>query len=107
MRALQKLHDGGRSAHIEIDMVGDSLYHWHVMLLAEGFPSDCPLTKDFAEYTRKSGDMMSRKAGVLFDVVYPPNFPYEPPFIRFVYPRFQFHTGMSLLEDRCAWNCSL
>merc|ERR1719443_89048 len=38
MVALQRLKDAGKSAAIQIEMVGDSLYHWKVTLPAEGFP---------------------------------------------------------------------
>jgi ubiquitin-conjugating enzyme E2 Q len=100
MVALQKLKDAGKSAAIQIELVGDSLYHWRVVLPAEGFPDDCVLKNDLIEFARRStrggdssGGADTKKAGVLFDVVFPAAFPFSPPFIRVVYPRFQFHTG--------------
>lgn len=100
MVGLQRLHDQGRSASIEIELVNDSLYHWRISLPADGFPDDCVLKKDLVDYARRSmrggdssGGIETRKAGVLFDVVFPQTFPFAPPFIRVVYPRFKFHTG--------------
>jgi len=100
MVGLQRLKDSGKSAAIQIEMVGDSLYHWRVTLPAEGFPDESALKKDLEEYARRSvyggdssGGAGTKKAGILFDVVFPPSFPFAPPFIRVVYPRFKFHTG--------------
>jgi len=100
MVALQRLKDAGKPAAIQIEMVDDSLYHWRVTLPAEGFPDDSGLKKELEEFARRSthggdssGGTSTKKAGVLFDVVFPPSFPFAPPFIRVVYPRFQFHTG--------------
>merc|ERR1719421_1563443 len=100
MVALQRLKDAGKSAAIQIEMVGDSLYHWKVTLPAEGFPDDSTLKRELLEFARRSthsgdssGGHSTKKAGVLFDVIFPAAFPFTPPFIRVVYPRFQFHTG--------------
>jgi ubiquitin-conjugating enzyme E2 Q len=49
---------------------------------------------------------------VLLEIRFPPDFPWQPPFIRVVAPRFAFHTGhvtvggsicMELLTS--AWSC--
>lgn len=109
MRSLLALKDGKDSPNIEIDLVKDSLYHWRVFLGADGFPSNCPLRTDLVKYAERAvgqrgadssggssgsaGDDLQRKAGILFDVVFPPTYPMLPPFIRVVYPRFGFHTG--------------
>lgn len=100
MVALQRLKDEGKSDIIQIELVDDSLYHWRVFMPAEGFPDKSDLKKDLLEFARRStdggdssGGAGTKKAGVLFDVVFPGAFPFSPPFIRVVYPRFQFHTG--------------
>lgn len=106
MRALMSLKDNGRSSEIEIDLVKDSLYHWRVFLGADGFPSDCQLRAELVQYAKRigprgadssggsgGGDGCRSRAGVLFDVVFPEQYPFAPPFIRVVYPRFRFHTG--------------
>lgn len=100
MVALQRMKDDGKSSIIQIEMVRDSLYHWRVTLPAEGFPDDSLLKTDLYEFARRSmdggdssGGAGTKKAGVLFDAVFPAQFPFAPPFIRVIYPRFQFHTG--------------
>lgn len=100
MVALQRMKDDGKSSIIQIEMVQDSLYHWRVTLPAEGFPEDSALKRDLFEFSRRSmhggdssGGAGTKKAGVLFDVLFPSAFPFSPPFIRVIYPRFQFHTG--------------
>jgi len=88
VRNLTKMKEDGE-APFHIDMLGDSLYHWHVHLPLEAFPPDCPLRGGLAAFAAKT----KTTPGVYFDVVFPSQYPFSPPFIRVIRPRFQFHTG--------------
>merc|ERR1719281_1553497 len=57
---------------------------------ADSFPSNCPLKEDLLMYAKKGPD---RSPSVVMDVTFPSDYPFSPPFIRVVRPRFQMHTG--------------
>jgi ubiquitin-conjugating enzyme E2 Q len=67
----------------EVECVDDNLYHWKVKLF--GFAEDTAIYKDLKSL---KGD-----AAVELDVVFPQDYPWSPPFIRVLRPRFQFRTG--------------
>lgn len=90
MRNLLKLKGEGAAKALEIEMVNDSLYHWTALMHADSFPDGCSLK---AELRRFGSQHSSGVAAVLFDVVFPDDYPMNPPFIRVVRPRFQMHTG--------------
>ena len=56
---------------------------------AESFPDDCQLRKDVENFAKT----YNKEAEVLFSVQFPENYPFAPPFVRVVRPRFQFRTG--------------
>eukprot|EP00999_Lentomonas_sp_LEN2_P000057 NODE_1056_length_1031_cov_96.443584_g1011_i0.p1 GENE.NODE_1056_length_1031_cov_96.443584_g1011_i0~~NODE_1056_length_1031_cov_96.443584_g1011_i0.p1 ORF type:complete len:332 (+),score=82.62 NODE_1056_length_1031_cov_96.443584_g1011_i0:83-997(+) len=64
----------------------NNLYKWDVRLFA--FDKDTPLAKDMIEYKKRSG-----KECVEFSMEFPKDYPFAPPFIRVIRPRFQFRTG--------------
>eukprot|EP01027_Heterolobosea_sp_BB2_P019822 GEZU01027927.1.p1 GENE.GEZU01027927.1~~GEZU01027927.1.p1 ORF type:complete len:327 (+),score=157.29 GEZU01027927.1:179-1159(+) len=67
--------------------IDNNLYHWEVRL--NGFDdSDGPIAKDLKEYKKKHGIDY-----VKLDMKFQKDYPFSPPFIRVVKPRFQFHTG--------------
>jgi hypothetical protein len=53
--------------------------------------ADDALYNDILECFKMHGN--GRTPGVHLKMTFPPNFPHSPPFVRVVYPRFQFHTG--------------
>lgn len=65
----------------------DSIYRWEVYLF------------DFAEGTQMREDLdlymnvTNRDAHVKMEILFPPNYPVAPPFLRVVYPRFHQWTG--------------
>jgi len=69
-----------------IETVDDNLYNWQIKLF--NFPTDSKLYKDLAVYNKKN-----KIDYIMLDVTFPEQFPYQPPFIRVLYPRFQFMTG--------------
>ena len=83
MRALQKLQDG-----LSVELVGDSLYQWVAVLSGGSFPEDCRLRAQLDELRRRGG-----AGDVVFDISFPKTYPFLPPFVRVVRPRFKFHTG--------------
>lgn len=90
MRKLMALDGGGSSKAVEVEMVNDSLYRWCVKMHADGFPNDCSLRN---ELRRFGTEHSSGLAAIVMDVQFPDTYPMDPPFIRVVRPRFQFHTG--------------
>jgi len=89
MRALLKLGGTSDTPSIEVEMMDDDLRKWKVKLNANGFPDDAPLQGDLLKYAADFG----RDPCVLLNVHFPPQYPFSPPFLRVVRPRFQFHTG--------------
>lgn len=64
-----------------LEPIGDELYRWHIRMF--DFP-DSALAKDLAKTEKKD---------ILWEVSFPEQYPFEPPFIRVIYPRFLFMTG--------------
>ncbi|CEM24691.1 unnamed protein product [Vitrella brassicaformis CCMP3155] len=88
--SLTKDKDGSESSTgFEVTLVRENMYHWQVKLTADGFPNDAPLKKDLLTFAEKT----KKEAAVVMDVLFPGNFPFAPPFIRVIRPRFVFHTG--------------
>jgi ubiquitin-conjugating enzyme E2 Q len=90
LRNLMKLTGEGAGKALEIATVNDSLYHWTVLMHADSFPDECSLKEELRRFGTQHA---SGVAAVLFDVVFPSDYPMKPPFIRVVRPRFQMHTG--------------
>eukprot|EP00742_Colponemidia_sp_Colp-10_P007439 GILJ01008009.1.p1 GENE.GILJ01008009.1~~GILJ01008009.1.p1 ORF type:complete len:1020 (-),score=161.50 GILJ01008009.1:314-3328(-) len=71
-----------------VEFEEENCYRWKVSLNGSGF-GDCTLAEDLKVYASR----YNQKPEVLLDVLFPANFPFEPPFVRVVRPRFAFHTG--------------
>jgi len=65
--------------------LNDNLYHWEVKLF--GFEEGGLKTDLGKLHSMKGSDH------VVMDMKFPSDYPFSPPFIRVVKPRFQFHTG--------------
>lgn len=89
MKALLLLKGDGSSQALQIEMVNDRLDHWRATMLAESFP-ECPLKADLCKYASQNA---GRGAAVVMDLMFPSDYPLQPPFIRVVRPRFQMHSG--------------
>eukprot|EP01012_Entosiphon_sulcatum_P012638 TRINITY_DN17960_c0_g1_i1.p1 TRINITY_DN17960_c0_g1~~TRINITY_DN17960_c0_g1_i1.p1 ORF type:complete len:333 (-),score=58.23 TRINITY_DN17960_c0_g1_i1:46-1044(-) len=83
---LRQLWRAGRNFGFWADPHPDNLFKWTVTFF--NFEKDTPLFKDMIEYKKRSG-----KDFVEFAMEFPPDYPFRPPFIRAVRPRFQFHTA--------------
>jgi ubiquitin-conjugating enzyme E2 Q len=66
--------------------VGNDIFKWDVHLF--GFEKGTPMYKDMVRYKKLTG-----RTYVEMQVWFPPDYPDQPPFVRVVQPRFQFHTG--------------
>jgi len=65
-----------------IEPIGDNLYLWAVKLF--GFDRKDPLAQDMSSLGFDH---------ILIHVVFPTNYPFAPPFIRVIKPRFRYRTG--------------
>ena len=61
-----------------------NLYHWEIRL--SGFEGD--LAKDMREYKRQTG-----KDYITLEMRFSADYPFMPPFVRVIRPRFKFQTG--------------
>eukprot|EP01006_Ploeotia_vitrea_P029288 TRINITY_DN61857_c0_g1_i1.p2 TRINITY_DN61857_c0_g1~~TRINITY_DN61857_c0_g1_i1.p2 ORF type:complete len:328 (+),score=49.66 TRINITY_DN61857_c0_g1_i1:46-984(+) len=64
----------------------DNLFKWNVQFF--DFEKDVPLYKDMQDYKKRTG-----REHIEFSMEFPSDYPFSPPFIRAIRPRFQFHTG--------------
>ncbi|XP_050396863.1 ubiquitin-conjugating enzyme E2 Q1 [Patella vulgata] len=72
---------------IEAHPRGDNLFVWDVKLT--DIPEDTVLGKDLKAYSEK----YKREAVVNMEMQFPKDYPFSPPFIRVLRPKFQFLTG--------------
>jgi ubiquitin-conjugating enzyme E2 Q len=70
----------------KIEPIEDNIFKWNVFLI--NFDNETQIAKDLNLYAQETG-----KNNVRLEVVFPFNFPFLPPFIRIVYPRFHQYTG--------------
>lgn len=62
-----------------VELVDESLYEWDVIVRA--IDTDSELYKDLQKLNETEG-----KDGILFNIKFGPNYPFEVPFVRIVYP---------------------
>jgi len=84
-REIQALSKEPEAYGFRAEPVGDNLYVWSVVL--EGFED--PLDSDLDAWAGRTG----KAKGVHMRMVFPADYPMTPPFVRVLYPRFQFMTG--------------
>jgi ubiquitin-conjugating enzyme E2 Q len=83
---LRQLWKTGKDFGFHAEPFKDNLYKWNVTFF--NFEKDTELYKDVGEYKRKTG-----RDTLDFIMDFPPEYPFKPPFIRALRPRFAFHTG--------------
>lgn len=72
-----------------VEFSEENMYIWLVTIDPTQWDLSKALTEDLANYSAKA-----KQAGnIIFEVRFDSNFPYSPPFVRLVRPRFAFHTG--------------
>lgn len=89
MKGLAQLRSSTETDKLKIEIT-DNLYSWVVRMPSVSFLDDyVPLFHDLEEYSEK----YNQPAEVVMELMFPANYPAQPPFVRVVRPRFQFHTG--------------
>jgi ubiquitin-conjugating enzyme E2 Q len=83
-RLMKELRDIFKSQHYKngmysLELVNDSLYEWNVKLYK--VDEDSALYQDLKKYNEKE-----QKDHILLSFLFKENFPFEPPFVRVVYP---------------------
>lgn len=87
LRNLWKAQKAKLNLGFSAEPVENNLYLWNVKLF--GFDeSDGSLFKDLQKFHKHTG-----LDHVLLEMKFQPDYPFSPPFIRVMKPRFQFHTG--------------
>jgi len=91
MRELMAVIQGHDSEMISVVPVCDNLYEWDVYF--GGFSAICtdPDDKEGQAEAALGRDLSGRS--IQLRVHFPERFPWTPPFVRVVRPRFKFHTG--------------
>lgn len=81
MKELRELFkcDNLKNGVFAIDLVNDSLYEWNVKLMS--VDPDSPLSADLATLKEKEG-----RDHILLNIIFKETYPFEPPFVRVVYP---------------------
>eukprot|EP00743_Colponemidia_sp_Colp-15_P008289 GILK01008998.1.p1 GENE.GILK01008998.1~~GILK01008998.1.p1 ORF type:complete len:1014 (-),score=198.21 GILK01008998.1:297-3245(-) len=87
-KILRQQKNPSNKSFYTVEFDEENCYRWKILLNGSGF-GDCPLADDLKVYATR----FNQKPEVLLDVLFPENFPFAPPFIRVVRPRFAFHTG--------------
>jgi ubiquitin-protein ligase len=66
----------------QVKVANDSFYKWSVFI--DKFDEEYPIGKDMIELGIKCIEL---------EILFPENYPYAPPFIRIISPRFKYQTG--------------
>ena len=75
---------------LTVEFEGDNnIYVWNAYLDVNKFDIHSNLKADFDRYATS----YNRKKQIVFEIRFDENFPFNPPFLRIVSPRFGFHTG--------------
>jgi len=70
---------------ISLETVEDSIFEWNLYF---SFDNEKQISKDLSKYAKLTGNQT-----VKMNVIFPPDYPGHPPFIRVVHPRFHQYTG--------------
>lgn len=109
-RLMKELRDVYRSKMYKnheytVELVDDSLYNWNVML--RSIDADSDLYKDLQELKKRDGT-----DGILFNIKFDANYPFEVPFVRIVYPVIEGKYHKKLLKYKknnfssfSRWSC--
>ncbi|XP_023015798.1 ubiquitin-conjugating enzyme E2 Q2 [Leptinotarsa decemlineata] len=81
MKELRDIYrsDSFKKKMYQIELVNDSLYEWNVRLMC--VDPDSPLSHDLQILKEKEG-----KDSILLNMLFKDTYPFEPPFVRVVYP---------------------
>eukprot|EP00761_Pharyngomonas_kirbyi_P013690 gb/GECH01013719.1/.p1 GENE.gb/GECH01013719.1/~~gb/GECH01013719.1/.p1 ORF type:complete len:321 (+),score=111.25 gb/GECH01013719.1/:1-963(+) len=89
MKELRNIYsvNKDRSFGFTAEPDGDNLYLWYVKIYFDP-KEDGAIAQDMQKYKKQHG-----QDHVLLEMKFKKDYPFSPPFIRVVKPRFQFHTG--------------
>lgn len=73
-----------------VEPINDDLFHWEIRFFE--FDHSEPLAHDLARV---------RDQCVTLEATFPPDFPFAPPFIRVIRPRFHYRSGHITLGGSC------
>lgn len=81
MKELRDIYrsESFKSNMYSIELVNDSIYEWNVRL--RSVDPDSPLYNDLVQLKEKEG-----KDSILLNIMFKETYPFEPPFVRVVYP---------------------
>ena len=79
-REIQKKKPDELGFHVEVD--DDNFYKWKVFI--NKFDENYPISKDMEKYKINQINM---------EMIFPENYPFHPPFIHMLNPRFKYQTG--------------
>lgn len=80
---------GYHGFEVPTSMVDDTIDRWMVKLFPRHFP-DTDLARDLERLPK---DYPGSPDHMLLEIMFPPTYPLQPPFVRVVYPRLAFHSG--------------
>lgn len=72
-----------------IELVNDSIYEWNIRL--RSVDPDSPLYNDLVMLKEKEG-----KDSILLNIMFKETYPFEPPFVRVVYPIISGESNRSI-----------
>lgn len=95
-RLMKELRDIYRSDSFKknmysIELVNDSIYEWNIRL--RSVDPDSPLYNDLVQLKEKEG-----KDSILLNIMFKETYPFEPPFVRVVYPIISGKSQMDKLH---------
>lgn len=81
MKELRDIYrsDSFKNNMYSIELVNDSIYEWNIRL--RSVDPDSPLYNDLVLLKEKEG-----KDSILLNIMFKETYPFEPPFVRVVYP---------------------
>lgn len=81
MKELRDIYrsESFKSNMYSIELVNDSIYEWNIRL--RSVDPDSPLYNDLVQLKEKEG-----KDSILLNIMFKETYPFEPPFVRVVYP---------------------
>eukprot|EP01018_Ginkgo_biloba_P018058 Gb_05625 [translate_table: standard] len=91
-RAISEAEDPDFLMGVKIGLPDETeISLWEVHMTKNMF-KDTPLYKDLMQYARNR-KLEQESASILLEFKFPADYPFAPPFVRVVRPRFKFHTG--------------
>lgn len=78
-----------KDSAFKVNMINDDLFHWEVNVDTRKLNPETEFYKDAVKYNVSE---------VIFRIIFPPNYPADPPYVYVNTPRFVQHTGRVTIE---------